>query len=117
MAHHVAATERDGGRTLSPGSYNGPRLNVLLFISFLTGRTLYSFCFYLFISFLHFKIVFVYFYATAYRTRSCIHKITCLTIEHTNIYNFDSYIEIIITGTKPVYSITRPGIIGSTYSH
>ena len=60
-----------------------------------------SFCFLLFIYFLNFKIVFVYFYATTYHTRSCIHKIICLTIEHTNIYNFDSYMEITITGTNP----------------
>ena len=44
--------------------------------------------------FLRFKIVFVYFYAYTFVH---IYKITCLAIEHTNIYN---YMEITITGTR-----------------
>ena len=37
-----------------------------------------------------------------------IYKITCLMIEHTNIYKFDSHKEITITGTRAhLYSITR----------
>ena len=39
-----------------------------------------SFCFLLFISFLHFKIVFVYFDATTYRTRSSIQIYTTLVV-------------------------------------
>ena len=39
--------------------------------------------------------------------RSCIYKITCLTIEHTNIYNFVCYMEITITGTRaPIFDYT-----------
>ena len=98
---------RAGGRTFSRGSYNGSRLIILCrgrnlgtfctvaensfwlgFTNSLPGQKFGHFLcrgrefilFYLFISFLHFKIVFVYFDATTYRTRSSIQIYTTLVV-------------------------------------
>ena len=122
---------RAGGNPFSPGSYNGPRLKGLGFLLFISLGLGFR------VSFIYFFRVYLFsfiFFLRAYKdncfllavflryhipyTFVHIYKITCLTIEHIQIYTI-----LIVTwksqlpGLEPVYSITRPRTISSAYSH